>query len=226
MPSEFRISSLCELLERYLEPDQISEVYQAYLFAAEAHEGQQRLSGEPYITHPIAVAKILAEMYMDPKSIVAAILHDVMEDTGTPKEQVVERFGEEVAELVDGVSKLTHIHFESKAEAQAENFRKMMLAMVEDIRVILIKLADRQRPGHHGRRPPLRHHGQSAVSPSTRHGNLRRRRLHDEQPGDGDRGPPQAQPGGAGDQRQRLRHDPLETGGGRLSRLGTGVQQS
>jgi guanosine-3',5'-bis(diphosphate) 3'-pyrophosphohydrolase len=134
---------LCELLERYLEPDQISEVYQAYLFAAEAHEGQHRLSGEPYITHPIAVAKILAEMHMDPKSIVAAILHDVIEDTGTPKEQVASRFGEEVAELVDGVSKLTHIHFESKAEAQAENFRKMMLAMVEDIRVILIKLADR-----------------------------------------------------------------------------------
>ncbi|NNF97321.1 MAG: RelA/SpoT family protein, partial [Halobacteria archaeon] len=143
IPSEFRISSLCELLEGYLEPDQISEVYQAYLFGAEAHEGQHRLSGEPYITHPIAVAKILAEMHMDPKSIVAAILHDVIEDTGTPIEKVKSRFGEEVAVLVDGVSKLTHIQFESKAEAQAENFRKMMLAMVEDIRVILIKLADR-----------------------------------------------------------------------------------
>jgi guanosine-3',5'-bis(diphosphate) 3'-pyrophosphohydrolase len=134
---------LCELLERYLEPEQISEVYQAYLFGAEAHEGQHRLSGEPYITHPIAVAKILAEMHMDPKSIVAAILHDVIEDTGTPIEKIKSRFGEEVAILVDGVSKLTHIQFESKAEAQAENFRKMMLAMVEDIRVILIKLADR-----------------------------------------------------------------------------------
>ncbi len=101
------------------------------------------MSGEPYITHPIAVAKILAEMHMDHKSIVAAILHDVIEDTETAKEQVEKRFGEEVAELVDGVSKLTHIQFESKAEAQAENFRKMMLAMVRDIRVIIIKLADR-----------------------------------------------------------------------------------
>ncbi len=101
------------------------------------------MSGEPYITHPIAVAKILAEMHMDHKSIVAAILHDVIEDTETAKEQVEKRFGEEVAELVDGVSKLTHIQFESRAEAQAENFRKMMLAMVRDIRVIIIKLADR-----------------------------------------------------------------------------------
>jgi GTP diphosphokinase / guanosine-3',5'-bis(diphosphate) 3'-diphosphatase len=134
---------LCELLEHYLEPDQVTEVYQAYLFGAEAHEGQQRLSGEPYITHPIAVARILAEMHMDHKSIVAAILHDVIEDTETAKEQVANRFGEEVAQLVDGVSKLTTIQFESKAEAQAENFRKMMLAMVQDIRVIMIKLADR-----------------------------------------------------------------------------------
>jgi len=137
------ISDLCRQLDSYLEADQIREVYRAYLFSAEAHEGQQRVSGEPYIYHPLSVAQILADMRMDYKSIIAAILHDVIEDTGTAKEQVAKSFGEEVAELVDGVSKLTQITFESQAEAQAENFRKMMLAMVRDIRVILIKLADR-----------------------------------------------------------------------------------
>ena len=143
MPEPFRIRHLCQVLEEYLAPDQIAEVYRAYLFGAEAHEGQHRMSGEPYITHPIAVAKILAELRLDHQSLVAAILHDVIEDTETAKDQITNLFGEEVAELVDGVSKLTHIHFESKEEAQAENFRKMMLAMVRDIRVILIKLADR-----------------------------------------------------------------------------------
>ncbi|MBI5461697.1 MAG: bifunctional GTP diphosphokinase/guanosine-3',5'-bis pyrophosphate 3'-pyrophosphohydrolase [Gammaproteobacteria bacterium] len=137
------ISDLCRQLDSYLDADQVREVYRAYLFSAEAHEGQQRVSGEPYIYHPLAVAQILADMRMDYKSITAAILHDVIEDTGTAKEQIAKAFGEEVAELVDGVSKLTQITFESQAEAQAENFRKMMLAMVRDIRVILIKLADR-----------------------------------------------------------------------------------
>lgn len=139
----YLISDLCDLLESYLPHDAVQEVYGAYLFGAEAHEGQHRMSGEPYIYHPIAVARILAEMHMDHQSIVAAILHDVIEDTPTAKEQIQTRFGAEVAELVDGVSKLTQIQFESKAEQQAENFRKMMLAMVRDIRVILIKLADR-----------------------------------------------------------------------------------
>jgi len=139
----FRISDLCNLLETYLEPGQVQEVYRAYLFSAEAHNGQHRMSGEPYITHPIEVARILAEMHMDHQSIMAAILHDVIEDTGIGKEQLAQEFGEEVAELVDGVSKLTLIRFGSKAEAQAENFRKMLLAMVRDIRVILVKLADR-----------------------------------------------------------------------------------
>ena len=143
MEQSFLISDLCAMLEQYLEPPQVQEVYQAYLFGAEAHEGQRRMSGEPYIYHPLAVARILAEMRMDHKTIAAAILHDVIEDTTTAKEHLAERFGDEVAELVDGVSKLTHIEFESKAQAQAENFRKMMLAMVQDIRVILIKLADR-----------------------------------------------------------------------------------
>ncbi|HEY0634444.1 MAG TPA: bifunctional GTP diphosphokinase/guanosine-3',5'-bis pyrophosphate 3'-pyrophosphohydrolase [Gammaproteobacteria bacterium] len=139
----FLISDLCAQLEAYLERQQVAEIYRAYLFGAEAHEGQRRLSGEPYIYHPLAVASILGEMRLDYQTIVAAILHDVIEDTPTLKEQLAEQFGSEVAELVDGVSKLTHIEFESKAEAQAENFRKMMLAMVRDIRVILIKLADR-----------------------------------------------------------------------------------
>jgi GTP pyrophosphokinase len=138
-----RISDLCSELEVYLEPAQVEEIYRAYLVGAEAHEGQSRVSGEPYISHPVAVARILAEMRMDSRSIIAAILHDVIEDTPTLKEQLATQFGDEVAELVDGVSKLTQIDFRSKAEAQAENFRKMMLAMVKDIRVIIIKLADR-----------------------------------------------------------------------------------
>lgn len=141
--SRFLISDLCQMLESYLEQDQVKEVYRAYLFGAEAHEGQHRLSGEPYIYHPIAAARILAELRLDHKSIIAAILHDVIEDTPTAKEQIASEFGGDVAELVDGVSKLTQIEFESSAEAQAENFRKMILAMVRDIRVILVKLADR-----------------------------------------------------------------------------------
>ena len=137
------ISDLCTLLATYLEPTQVEDVRRACDFAATAHAGQQRASGEPYVEHPIAVARILAEMRMDHESIMAAILHDVIEDTPTAKDQLATQFGAEVAELVDGVSKLTQIRFSSKAEAQAENFRKMMLAMVRDIRVILVKLADR-----------------------------------------------------------------------------------
>jgi RelA/SpoT family (p)ppGpp synthetase len=139
----FLISDLCLYLEKYLSAEQIREVYRAYLFGAEAHEGQKRKSGEPYIYHPIAVALILAEMRMDHKGLMAALLHDVIEDTETAKEQIARAFDEEIAELVDGVSKLTQIDFKSRAEAQAASFRKMMLAMTKDIRVILIKLADR-----------------------------------------------------------------------------------
>jgi len=141
--TRFLASDLCAYLDSYLEPEQVSEVYKAYLFGAEAHDGQTRLSGEPYIYHPLAVAKTMAEMRMDHKSIIAAILHDVMEDTHISKERIIAEFGEDVAELVDGVSKLTHLKFRSKAEAQAENFRKMMLAITKDLRVILVKLADR-----------------------------------------------------------------------------------
>ena len=139
----FLISDLCGLADTYLEPDQVKEIYRAYLFGAQAHEGQHRASGEPYIHHPIEVARILAQMRLDYETIIAAILHDVIEDTETVKDQIAEEFGAEVADLVDGVSKLTQISFKSKAEFQAENFRKMLLAMARDIRVILVKLADR-----------------------------------------------------------------------------------
>ncbi|MEN8167787.1 MAG: bifunctional GTP diphosphokinase/guanosine-3',5'-bis pyrophosphate 3'-pyrophosphohydrolase [Pseudomonadota bacterium] len=139
----FLISDLCVSLESYLRQEQIREVYRAYLFGAEAHSGQHRKTGEPYIYHPVAVARILAGMRMDYKCLMAAILHDVIEDTPTAKEQLAEIFDSEIAELVDGVSKLSKIDFNSQAEAQAASLRKMLLAMTKDIRVILIKLADR-----------------------------------------------------------------------------------
>ena len=139
----YLISDLCVALESYLTPEQIREVYRAYVFGADAHEGQTRLTGEPYIYHPLAVARILTKMRIDHKCLMAAILHDVIEDTPVTKEQMREEFGEEVTELVDGVSKLSQMDFASKAEAQAASFRKMLLAMTRDIRVILIKLADR-----------------------------------------------------------------------------------
>lgn len=130
-------------LENYLDNTDIEKIHKAYQFAAQAHKGQQRQSGDPYITHPLAVAHILAEMRMDAQAIMAAILHDVIEDTPIEKLVLIQEFSEEVAELVDGVSKLTQIQFRNRQEAQAENFRKMLLAMAKDIRVILIKMADR-----------------------------------------------------------------------------------
>lgn len=139
----FEFADLRHELETYLAPEQVAELSHAYLVAEKAHEGQRRFSGEPYISHPLAVAKILADMHMDYQSIMAAILHDVLEDTDLDKAAIAEKFGHEVAELVDGVSKLDQIKFENRIEAQAENLRKMMLAMARDIRVILIKLADR-----------------------------------------------------------------------------------
>ena len=139
----FQIGDLCDLTEGYLQPGHVKDIYRAYLFGAEAHEGQRRASGEPYISHPIQVAKVLAEMRMDHESIIAAILHDVIEDTPTAKEQLAEEFSEEVADLVDGVSKLTLIDSTSRSDAQAENYQKMLIAMARDIRVMLVKLADR-----------------------------------------------------------------------------------
>lgn len=137
------ITQLIAKLENYLPPDQVERVQAAYEFGAAAHRGQKRLSGEPYISHPIAAANILADLHVDAVTIIAAILHDVIEDTPTAKEQIAEQFGREVAELVDAVTKLDQIKFKSRQEAQAESFRKMLLAMVQDIRVILVKLADR-----------------------------------------------------------------------------------
>jgi len=130
-------------LELYLDAEHIDKVYQAYLLAEKAHQPQRRSSGEPYITHPVAVACILADMRMDSESIMAGLMHDVLEDTDIDKQSMAKQFGQQVAELVDGVSKLTQIKFESRAEAQAENFRKMVLAMAKDLRVIVVKLADR-----------------------------------------------------------------------------------
>lgn len=137
------IDALCTRLETYLTPDQTADIRRAYFYSEKAHDGQFRRNGDPYITHPLAVANILCDMHMDHQSIMAAMLHDVIEDTGVSKAEIAAQFGEDVAELVDGVTKLTQVHFNSKAEAQAENFRKMMLAMTQDTRVILVKLADR-----------------------------------------------------------------------------------
>ncbi len=134
---------LKELIATYLPAEQVERVQSAYLTARDAHEGQARSSGEPYITHPVAVARILAEMRLDHETLMAALLHDVSEDTPITKEQLAAKYGEAVAELVSGVSKLDKLKFRDRKEAQAENFRKMVLAMVQDIRVILIKLADR-----------------------------------------------------------------------------------
>jgi guanosine-3',5'-bis(diphosphate) 3'-pyrophosphohydrolase len=137
------ISQLLDKLEGYLPPAQVERVREAYDFGAERHQGQKRVSGEPYITHPVAVADILADLKLDADTLVAAILHDVIEDTPTAKAEIVSIFGQVVADLVDGVSKLDQIQFKNRQEAQAESFRKMLFAMVRDIRVIMVKLADR-----------------------------------------------------------------------------------
>ncbi|MGZ8195219.1 MAG: RelA/SpoT family protein [Methylosarcina sp.] len=142
-PQDKLIRRLCAVLSGYLEPNQVNECYQAYEFGAAAHEGQFRKSGEAYICHPVAVAISLAEIRMDTNCIMAAILHDVLEDTPVTKEELVQRFSPDVAELVDGVTKLTKIDSKSHAETQAENVRKMFLAMAKDLRVIMVKLADR-----------------------------------------------------------------------------------
>ncbi|GLT20398.1 guanosine-3',5'-bis(diphosphate) 3'-pyrophosphohydrolase [Vibrio zhanjiangensis] len=139
----YLFDSLKDVAQEYLPEPQIEALRQSYVVAKEAHEGQTRSSGEPYIIHPVAVARILAEMRLDIETLQAALLHDVIEDTAATKEDLAHQFGDTVAELVDGVSKLDKLKFRDRKEAQAENFRKMVLAMVQDIRVILIKLADR-----------------------------------------------------------------------------------
>jgi GTP pyrophosphokinase len=137
------IAQLISKIEAYLPPDQVERVREAFDYAEIAHKGQKRQSGEAYITHPVAVADILAELHLDGPTLTAAILHDVVEDTPSSMAEVEQKFGKEVAELVDGVTKLDQIQFKSRREAQAESFRKMLLAMVRDIRVIMVKLADR-----------------------------------------------------------------------------------
>ncbi|TKB47975.1 bifunctional GTP diphosphokinase/guanosine-3',5'-bis pyrophosphate 3'-pyrophosphohydrolase [Ferrimonas sediminicola] len=139
----YLFESLRELASSYLDPEQVENLTRAYITARDAHDGQTRSSGEPYITHPVAVTRILADMRLDYETLAAALMHDVIEDTELTKEDLAEQFGPSVAELVEGVSKLDKLKFRDKKEAQAENFRKMVLAMVQDIRVILIKLADR-----------------------------------------------------------------------------------
>jgi len=137
------LRDLLATVETYLPADQVERIREAAEFGASAHRGQKRLSGEPYIAHPVAAAAILADLHLDSDTIIAAILHDVIEDTPTPKDQLAARFGADVAEIVDGVTKLDQIKFKSREEAQAESFRKMLLAMVRDLRVVLVKLADR-----------------------------------------------------------------------------------
>jgi RelA/SpoT family (p)ppGpp synthetase len=137
------VSVLDESRFGYLKPADVARVAEAYRFSGAAHAGQTRQSGEPYISHPLAVAEILAGWHLDGQALVAAMLHDVMEDTSVTKAEISDTFGKPVADLVDGVSKLDKIEFQSAEDAQAENFRKMLLAMARDVRVILIKLADR-----------------------------------------------------------------------------------
>ena len=139
----YLFEGLKQKIAEYLPPERVQLVQEAFVLAHEAHDGQMRSSGDPYITHPVAVTSILADMHLDHETLMAALLHDVIEDTHYSQEDLAEAFGDTVADLVEGVSKLDKIAFSSKQEAQAENFRKMMMAMVQDIRVILIKLADR-----------------------------------------------------------------------------------
>ena len=135
--------ALRELLAKSFTPEEIAEVDGAYALARQSHEGQHRYSGEPYIIHPICVARILAEMGMDKESVIAALLHDVVEDTDETLADITAKFGKTIAHLVDGVTKLGKVPLSTKEEQQAENIRKMLLAMSQDIRVIIIKLADR-----------------------------------------------------------------------------------
>ncbi|WP_218354431.1 bifunctional GTP diphosphokinase/guanosine-3',5'-bis pyrophosphate 3'-pyrophosphohydrolase [Alteromonas lipotrueiana] len=139
----YLFEGLKQKISDYLSPERVHLVQEAFILAHEAHDGQMRSSGDPYITHPVAVAGILADMHLDHETLMAALLHDVIEDTHFSEKDLADAFGNTVAELVEGVSKLDKLAFSNKQEAQAENFRKMMMAMVQDIRVILIKLADR-----------------------------------------------------------------------------------
>ena len=143
MTEETRFAELEESVGAYLTPSQVEKVRRAYRFSEKAHRNQQRISGEPYIHHPLAVSRILGDMHLDYQTISAAILHDVIEDTDVAKEDIRRRFGRDVAQLVDGVTKISRIQFDTYAHAQASNLQRMFMAMTDDLRVILIKLADR-----------------------------------------------------------------------------------
>ena len=134
---------LKELIVKYNPDSDMKLIEKAYTFSTRAHKGQERVSGDPYIIHPVEVGCLLAELEMDDSSIIAGILHDTIEDTSLTYDKIKKEFSEEIAELVDGVTKLTKISYTTKQEIQAENFRKMFLAMAKDIRVIIIKLCDR-----------------------------------------------------------------------------------
>ncbi|MFA4917323.1 MAG: HD domain-containing protein, partial [Syntrophales bacterium] len=138
-----RITDILDKTQSYLSPDELGMIEKAYIFSASVHQGAVRLSGEPYLTHPMEVAGILADMKMDAATIVTGLLHDTVEDTFTTLSQIEEAFGKEVAFLVDGLTKMSKIIFKDREERQAENFRKMILAMSSDIRLLLVRLADR-----------------------------------------------------------------------------------
>src|SRR5690242_18717446 len=143
MGKDLKISDLIEKVRSYYPAADVDLIRKAYEFSARVHQGQKRLSGEPYLIHPLAVANIIADLKLDVPSIVGGLLHDTVEDTLTTLDQIKALFGREIATLVDGVTKLSRANFSSREEKQAENFRKMLLAMGKDVRVILIKLADR-----------------------------------------------------------------------------------
>ena len=143
MSKDIKIGELVEKVQSYYPAADIEIIRKAYEFSARVHKGQKRASGEPYLIHPMAVANIIGDLKLDVPSIVAGLLHDTVEDTLTTLDEVKALFGKEIAALVDGVTKLSRTNFSSREEKQAENFRKMLLAMGKDVRVILIKLADR-----------------------------------------------------------------------------------
>src|SRR3989338_2975535 len=143
MATVLRLNDVLDQVQSYLPDADLDLIKRAYVFAAKAHEGQKRRSGEPYVAHPLAVAQLLAELRLDVPSIVASLLHDTVEDTSITLEEVEQIFGKEIRLLVDGVTKLVKVQFNTSEERQAENFRKMLMAMAQDIRVIIIKLADR-----------------------------------------------------------------------------------
>ena len=138
-----RIQEILDKVSAHNPDADLELIQKAYVYAATAHAGQTRLSGEPYLSHPLAVADTLAEMGFDESTVVAGLLHDTVEDTKATLEELDENFGEDVADIVDGVTKISMIPFENKEEAQAENIRKMILAMSHDMRVLMVKLADR-----------------------------------------------------------------------------------